>query len=237
MRLKRHAIVVGTSVVIGTVIYQLLGFNPEWWPDRSFGRRADDVHWKSSVSTGSTAMLLLGTTLSIGPLQRLRTGRKGPIHIPWRRTVGVWAAVVAWTHVLFGVTIHADGWRIWVPFTHLWVSQGKLRILAASMWIGLGATLILIVLALTSNSFSLRTLGAKRWKLLQRGSYVVGALVVVHIAGIQVAESRNLPHVAITFGVLTMFATLRLISIVRNRTPRTEIVVEQRLNQPTGGTS
>jgi len=208
--LGRYAAVGGAALLTTFYIYLALGLTPEWWPDRSFGPRAADVHWKLSVATGSTAMILLGTTLAIGPIRNIRRGKRGPIHIPWRRVTGVWTAVAAWTHLVFGITIHADGARIWVPFTHLWQSQGKLRLLAVAMFIGLGAASILALLAATSNSRSIRAIGARRWKVLQRSAYLVGALVVLHVLAVQVQESRDLRHVAITASVLFAFASIQV---------------------------
>jgi len=54
----------------------------------------------------------------------------------------------------------------------------RARLLARS-----GTTLVL--LALTSNNWSVRQLGAKRWKLLHRLAYVAGAILIYHqtIAG------------------------------------------------------
>jgi sulfoxide reductase heme-binding subunit YedZ len=214
---RRHLIVAATALVCGIVVYLLLGLSPEWWPDRSYGPRSEDTHWRLSVATGSTAVLLLGTTLTIGPVRRIRSGRAGSVHIPWRRVVGVWTAISAWTHLIFGITIHADGWRIWVPFTHLWQSQGKLRLLGAAMWVGLGAALLLAVLAATSNATSLRRLGPHRWKLLQRGAYVVAALIVVHIAGMQIQEDRNAVHVSVVAAILAGVASIQVAGFVFTR--------------------
>lgn len=214
---RRHVTIALATLLSVAVLYLLLGLSPEWWPDRSYGPRAEDTHWRLSVATGSTAALLLGTTLVIGPIRRIRSDRTGAVHIPWRRVVGVWTAIVAWTHVTLGITIHADGWRIWPPFAHLWQSQGKLRILAASMWVGLAAALLLIVLAGTSNSMSLRRLGSDRWKLLQRSAYVIAALVVMHIAGMQIQEDRNTLHVVIVATVLASVASIQAAGVVFTR--------------------
>lgn len=214
---RRHLIIALAALLSVAVLYLLLGLSPEWWPDRSYGPRAEDTHWRLSVATGSTAALLLGTTLIIGPIRRIRSGRSGAVHIPWRRVAGVWTAIVAWTHVMFGITIHADGWRIWAPFAHLWQSQGKLRILAAAMWVGLAAALLLIVLAGTSNSTSLRRFGSHRWKLLQRSAYVIAALVVAHIAAMQIQEDRNTVHVVIVAAVLASVASIQAAGFVFTR--------------------
>jgi sulfoxide reductase heme-binding subunit YedZ len=52
-------------------------------------------------------------------------------------------------------------------------------------WFGLTGLSILVVLALTSNNWSVRKLGGKRWKLLHRLSYVAAIVLIYHqtIAG------------------------------------------------------
>jgi len=131
--------------------------------------------------------------------------------------MGIWTAMSAWTHLMFGITIHADGWRIWVPFTHLWQSQGKLRLLGAAMFVGLGAALLLAVLGATSNSTSLRRLGSHWWKLLHRGTYVVAALIVVHIASMHLQEDRNALHVAVVAAILAGVASIQVAGFVFTR--------------------
>ena len=201
-------------------LYFVLGFSPEWWPDRSYGRRADDAHWKLSVATGSTAALGLMVTLSFSALRRVRTGRSGPPHQPLRRIVGLWSALVAWIHVAFGLTIHAEGLAVWRPFTNLWRSGGDLRLLAGAMWVGLGAACVLVGLAVISNTRALRRLGVARWKWLQRSTYLVGAAVAVHVAAMQLQEDRSRPHVVVTIAVVTAFLVLEGLgvrAVVRER--------------------
>jgi len=214
---RRHLLTLAAASTSIALIYSALGFSPEWWPDRSYGPRAEDVHWKLSVATGSTAVLLLGTTLCIGPIRRFRSGRAGPVHLPTRRVIGVWSAVVAWVHVVFGVTIHAAGWRIWVPFTHLWESQGKLRILAAAMFLGLSAALTLAIVAAASNSHSLRRLGARRWKHLQRLTYVAAGLIALHVIGMQIQEDRDARHAGMMIAGLLTVAGIQVAGVVYTR--------------------
>jgi hypothetical protein len=47
-------------------------------------------------------------------------------------------------------------------------------------WTGLAATVVVLVLLVTSNDAALRILKARRWKLLQRVNYLFIVLVVLH---------------------------------------------------------
>jgi methionine sulfoxide reductase heme-binding subunit len=53
------------------------------------------------------------------------------------------------------------------------------------VWFGLIGLSILVLLALTSNNWSVRKLGGKRWKLLHRLAYVAAIALIYHqsIAG------------------------------------------------------
>ena len=71
---------------------------------------------------------------------------------------------------------------------------------------GLGATLILLLLLSLSNNASLRSLGAKRWKSLQRWNYAGALLVVAHGAVYQIIEKR-------TSGFVVAFAAIALLAL------------------------
>lgn len=212
-RLAPHLVIALSSTALIAGLYVVLGFTPEWWPDRSYGRRGDDVHWKLSVATGSTAALGLMVTLGFSAWRRARTGRAGPAHQPLRRIVGLWSAFLAWIHVGFGITIHADGLRVWPPFTHLWRSRGDLRLLGGAMWVGLGAALLLLAIAAISNKRALRRFGVARWKQLQRSTYLVAAAVAVHVVAMQLQEGRSLPHVLTAVLLVSAFVLLQGLGI------------------------
>jgi DMSO/TMAO reductase YedYZ heme-binding membrane subunit len=57
--------------------------------------------------------------------------------------------------------------------------------------LGLLATLLLLVLLALSNTVSLRILKGKRWKQLQRLTYLLAGLVVAHTIGFQYLNLRG----------------------------------------------
>lgn len=214
--MDRHIITgVGLLATMG-LIFALLGFSNEVWAEAKYGRRAEDTHWRLSMATGSSALIFLSAALAIGPIRRL-WGRPTPVHMPWRRSIGVCAAVAVWIHVSFGITIHANGWRVWVPFTHLWRSSGSLFVLGAAFWIGLMAASLMSVLALTSNSRSLRTLGVRRWKLVQRSTYLVYPLVFVHILGVQRQEGRLIGQAVLPLLLMAVVIVAQIAGFVSTR--------------------
>jgi len=48
------------------------------------------------------------------------------------------------------------------------------------IWFGVAGLSIVVALALTSNNWSIRTLGGRNWKLLHRLAYFAAALLVYH---------------------------------------------------------
>ena len=199
-----------------SVLYILMGFTTEVWEEEEFGARADDTHWRLSMATGTSALVFLSAALLVGPIRQLRD-KPTPAHIPWRRSLGVSASVAVLIHVSFGITIHADGWRVWVPFTHVWRSSGSLFVLGAAFWIGLLAALLMSVLAIISNSRALRGFGVRRWKNVQRLTYLVYPLVFVHILGVQRQEQRVLGHALLPLLLMGLVFSIQLFGFISTR--------------------
>ncbi len=124
--------------------------------------------------SGEIAIWMLGAVLALSPLRVLfpRSGIVGALN-RHRRVVGVSACIYGLLHFGFHV-----------------LYEGGLDGLARSLskpfiWFGVAGLSILVALALTSNNWSIRTLGGKNWKLLHRLAYLAAALLIYHqsIAG------------------------------------------------------
>ena len=87
-----------------------------------------------------------------------------------RRWLGVTTFGFLILHFLFYLLLEGFETKAWVQiYTKTYLIFGGLA------WLGM------MVLALTSNNFSVRKLGFKRWKLIHRFVYVFSALVTVHV--------------------------------------------------------
>jgi methionine sulfoxide reductase heme-binding subunit len=124
--------------------------------------------------SGEIAIWILAAVLALSPLRVLFPHSRvvGALN-RHRRAVGVSACVYGLLHFGFHV-----------------LYEGGLDGLARSLskpfiWFGAAGLFILIALALTSNSWSIRALGGKNWKLLHRLAYIAAALLIYHqsIAG------------------------------------------------------
>ena len=221
---NRHVVVAAAAVGFMLAVFVGLNLSTEFWRDASAGRKADGLHWRLSVSTGSTALLLLGVSLALGPIRSLRKpGSSPPLTLWWRRATGIWAAVFAAIHSVLGVTIHSNGWRLYVIFLELRSYPDRLLVtLSLAYWVGAMTVAVMAILGLTSNNASVRRLGARRWKMLHRLTYLSLGLVLLHVSLIFYQERRDLRHVSATIGFIALVIGLRLFLARRQRHARLE---------------
>jgi hypothetical protein len=108
-----------------------------------------------------------------------------------RRDIGIWAGIYGIAHTIIGLNVHMHGHmsRYFIPWTRSLDTSSKAFILAN--WLGLVAAILLLVLVSISNDYALRTLGTRRWKLIQQSTYVVVIAAVAHGAGYQIIEGRK----------------------------------------------
>lgn len=129
--------------------------------------------------TGKTALIFLVLSLACTPAARLLGWRQA---IAVRKSLGLWGFGFACFHALFflggkELFFSVATWRDlrqWVPtiFVPGWMKT------PFAAW-GAMALMLLLPLALTSNRFSMRTLG-KGWKWLHRLVYLAVPLAVFH---------------------------------------------------------
>ncbi len=157
-----------------------------------------DVITRLSFSTAYPALVLLVITLWIGPWNLLRVQRT-PVSSDLRRDVGIWAGIFGILHTAIGFCVHLRG-RPWLYFVYQ-RSEGHsfpLRhdIFGFANYTGLIATIILLLLFVTSNDYSLRRLGTPKWKQLQRWNYVLFLFAFLHTIAYQTMEKQHVPFVA-----------------------------------------
>jgi len=124
--------------------------------------------------SGETAIWTLGAVLSLTPLRVLfpRSAIVSALN-RHRRYIGVSACIYGLIHFSCHVLYQGDWEDLLQSFTKPFT------------WFGLTGLSILVVLASTSNNWSVRKLGGKRWKLLHRLAYVAAIVLIYHqsIAG------------------------------------------------------
>jgi sulfoxide reductase heme-binding subunit YedZ len=136
-----------------------------------------------TVATGYVGVGLLAITLLLGPANLLLGGRN-PVSSYLRRDVGIWTAIFSVLHVISATLMHVShGSGVLASLLHFFVDQDG-RPLTNSFglgnWTGLAAVVIVVGLLATSSDAALRAFKAKPWKWLQRLTYLLFALVVLH---------------------------------------------------------
>ncbi len=222
----RLALTAAVGAVVGVAASSaLLRLTPEQWVDHP-GDKASSPTWILSTALAITAVVFLSATLSIGPVRVLR-GAPPAIHLPWRRTLGVTAALLGVAHLTVALNIHGTMWRPWQqfitgrptaddPFVLLLGARGVANLA------GLSAAAALVTLGLLSRNRWMRRLGSTRWKSAQRFSYLVLVLVSLHAFLYWIVEERLLIHRAVVLVPVVVTVSLQGAAAVslRRTTPR-----------------
>ena len=153
-------------------------------------------------ATGWWSLVFLLITLLVTPLRRV-------LQWPWllrmRRTLGLSAFFYALAH--FITFIWFDHWFDWMAmFTDV--------IKRPFITMGFSAFVVLLPLALTSNNYMTRKLGAQRWQRLHRLAYLAPVIAVIHYWWLVKADVREPLYFAI---VLALLLVWRVWYVVQNR--------------------
>lgn len=174
-RIVTHLTIAGTTLACTAVFWQL------------FSDRRDLIS-HISIATAYPALFLTAVAVFLGPWNVLR-GRANPVSFDLRRDIGIWAGIIALLHTAVGLNVHLRG-RMWLYFVD---QHHRIR----HDWFGLGndtggvAALLFLLLLAISNDLSLRGLGTRRWKSLQRWSYAAVILTILHAVAYQHVEERR----------------------------------------------
>jgi len=138
-------------------------------------------------------------TLLVTPLRRV-------LQWPWllrmRRTLGLSAFFYALVH--FITFIWFDHWFDWMAmFTDV--------IKRPFITMGFSAFVVLLPLALTSNNYMTRKLGAQRWQRLHRLAYLAPVIAVIHYWWLVKADVREPLYFAIVLALLLVWRVWYLI--------------------------
>jgi sulfoxide reductase heme-binding subunit YedZ len=172
-----------------------------------------------SVALAYLALLAALATLTIGPVKVLRR-RPNPLSTDLRRDIGLFAAACALAHVVLAFGDHFGGVVHRYFFTDPTTSFASLRRdrFAVGLWLGVAATLLVVLLALVSNDVSVRRLGTRRWKRLQRTNYAYAVLALAHAVVFAELLGRIEIGVVACLGAVTVLALqLGAMATVRRR--------------------
>jgi sulfoxide reductase heme-binding subunit YedZ len=172
-----------------------------------------------SIATAYPALLLTAIAVFLGPWNVLRR-RANPVSFDLRRDVGIWAGIMALLHTAVGLNVHLRG-RMWLYFVdlhhrirHDWFGFGNDT--------GLAAAFLFLLLLTISNDLSLRRLGTRRWKSLQRWTYAAVVLTILHALAYQHVEERRAAYEFLLGGTVAVVVGFQFAGWVSSRATRLE---------------
>jgi DMSO/TMAO reductase YedYZ heme-binding membrane subunit len=147
--------------------------------------------YRIMLAMGYLSLVLVSFTLMFGTV-KLFWNRRNPVNLNVRRDMGIWAGFSGIVHVVLGFGVYS-GTAI-LPYYVRWADDGAVRPLTSlfgfNNYVGTLASVILVMLLLTSNNVSLIWLRGKRWKALQRWNYALAVLAFAHTFGYQHISHR-----------------------------------------------
>ena len=145
-----------------------------------------------SIGTAYTSLLYFAVTLSIGPVNLIRS-RRNPLSSLLRRDLGIWSGILALAHTITGLQVHFKGRLIQYfiyPPDESHVLPFRTDPFGLTNYIGLISALIMIALLCLSNNRSIRIMGVSSWKKWQRLTYFLVLAIPIHGLVYQLLEKR-----------------------------------------------
>jgi sulfoxide reductase heme-binding subunit YedZ len=132
--------------------------------------------------------------------------------------MGITAGVFTLIHSIFGLFVHLRG-HMWKYFFErnehgFFIPFDDFRL---ANYTGMVSTLLIVVVLVTSNDYSLLKLKAPRWKNIQRLSYFMFLFAIIHVIyyrlvmnNLNLLYSFYLPMIAVVIGLQGLGAWKRL---------------------------
>jgi methionine sulfoxide reductase heme-binding subunit len=167
LRGKKHYLPLLSLVSITMLVFYFM------WKDR-------DTITFITQATGYISIIILASSLIIGPVNLLLKN-KNPFSTYLRRDIGIIGGTLAVVHSISGLFVHLRG-KNWQYFLNKSYHGYSVRLdnFGLANYTGLISALIIVMLLITSNDFMLRKMNPSRWKNIQRVSYLMFVLAIIH---------------------------------------------------------
>ncbi|MBV9391171.1 MAG: ferric reductase-like transmembrane domain-containing protein [Verrucomicrobia bacterium] len=196
------------SVIIGIGVWLLIV------PAFTGGLGADPLDRLLHVS-GEIAIWTLAAVLSLTPLRVLfPKSRIVNALNRHRRYIGVSSCIYALVHFSCHLLYQGDWDDLLASFSKPFI------------WLGASGLLILVVLAITSNNWTVRKLGGRNWKLLHRLAYLAAAILIYH----QSIAGKGHWYIArwLLFALLSLELARLVKTQITKKNPRTAVTAGSR---------
>jgi methionine sulfoxide reductase heme-binding subunit len=167
LRLKKYYLPLLSLVLIAGVIFYFE------WTNR-------DAITFITQATGYISIIILSISLIIGSVN-LMLKHKNPISTYLRRDISIIGGVLAVIHSITGLFVHLRG-KTWLYFLNKTDHGYSIRLdnFGLANYTGLISSLIIILLIIISNDYLLKKLNPTKWKNIQRLSYIMFILIIIH---------------------------------------------------------
>jgi len=144
-----------------------------YWPGK-------DLITYLADSTAYIAIIILAISLMVGSF-KLLLNQSNPISYNFRRDLGLTGGVLTIVHSVTGLFVHFRGncWQYFFTKT----GEGftiRLDNFGLANYFGLFSALLILLLMISSNNYSIRKLSPGRWKNFQRLTYLMFILAITH---------------------------------------------------------
>jgi DMSO/TMAO reductase YedYZ heme-binding membrane subunit len=131
-------------------------------------------------ASGYISIIILSISLIIGTVSLLLKN-KNPISTYFRRDISIIGGALAVIHSITGLFVHLRG-KTWLYFLNKTENGYSIRLddFGLANYTGLISALIIILLLITSNDYLVQKLNPTKWKNIQRSSYLMFILIIIH---------------------------------------------------------
>jgi len=201
----RHAILAGATAML-LLVAIATGPGPAWLD-------------RLSIVTAYLCMGYLSLALIIGPKQAIQSG-KPTVNSLLRRDLGIWGALMGFGHFFLAMVLSMNNeyLNLFVYVDELpFSAEGRYLLYSWGTIAGFVVCVLFILLVALSNDRSMRLLGPRWWKRLQRLAYVAFFLTVLHAFAFQILESRQVLLIAVVATVVALIFIAQLVGIAAVR--------------------
>jgi methionine sulfoxide reductase heme-binding subunit len=131
-------------------------------------------------ATGYISITILSISTILGSVNLLLK-HKNPISTYFRRDISIVGGFLALIHSITGLFVHLRG-KTWLYFLNKTDHGYSVRLdnFGLANYTGLISALVILLLLVTSNDYLLKKLNPRNWKNIQRLSYIMFILTLIH---------------------------------------------------------
>jgi|ERR1035437_244869 sulfoxide reductase heme-binding subunit YedZ len=200
LRIKKHYLPQLSLVFIAGIIFYLNRAN------------RDTITFVTQAS-GFISIIILSISLVIGSINLLMKN-KNPISTYLRRDISIIGGTLAVIHSIAGLFVHLRG-KNWQYFLNKTEDGYSIRLdnFGLANYTGLISALIVLLLLIISNDYFLKKLNPNRWKNIQRLSYVMFILIIIHCYFYRIGKENLTPIYFFYIPLITIVVTFQMIGV------------------------